>query len=98
MRPWKRENTDARSPWADDYVSEAERAAYGDDEAAVIAQERRNVRLAVHPLPSIDPEEVVSTREELPDEVRITDDTVEVLAHRLHLLSGRPGLPWKDDA
>lgn len=96
MRPWKRENSDAQSPWADDYVSAAEREIYGDDEAAVIAQERRNARLARHPHPDIDPEDVAVHRDDLLDQARITDTTVEVFAQRRHLLNGRPGLPWKD--
>lgn len=98
MRPWKRGNTDARSPFADDYVSEAERDAYGDDDAAVIAQERRNVRLAIHPHAPLDPEQVAGHRDELPEQDPITDATVEVIAQRLHLLGGRPGLPWRSDA
>lgn len=64
----------------------------------VIAQERRTARLARHPHPDIGPEDVATHRDDLPTGTRITDATVEVIAQRLHLLSGRPGLPWRDDA
>lgn len=84
--------------WANQYVSRAEREALGDDHAALLAEERRRARIHRRHDPGIDPDQVASTRDDLPKGTRITDTTVEVLAHRLHLLNGRPGLPWRDDA
>lgn len=84
--------------WANQYVSPAEREALGDDDAALLAEDRRRARIHRRHDPGIDPEQVASTREGLPKGARITDTTVEVLAQRIHLLNGWPGLPWRDDA
>lgn len=84
--------------WANQYVSRAEREALGDADAALLAEKRRLARLHRRHDPGIDPEAVAGHRDELPEQAQITDATVEVIAQRLHLLNGRPGLPWRSDA
>lgn len=82
--------------WADDHVTKQERRILGDDAAAVLAQERQRQQQRRRRPFVLTEGDVSPTRPEVPQQ-RHDETALEVMAQRQHLLSDRPGLPWRDD-
>lgn len=97
MRPRRSTPLERLTTWADQYVTPAERAELGDDDAAVLAWERMRERERGRPPEPLAEGDLVAERPEVPDR---PDDPViiEIMAYRRHLVSGRPGLPWRAEA
>lgn len=99
MRRRRSATLERLTTWADQYVTPAERDRLGDDDAAILAEERWRERERGRPPVPLAEGDVSPVRPDVTaPEDRFDDPVViEILAYRVHLISGRPGLPWKAD-
>lgn len=98
MRPRGSRQQTRPSLWADDHVTEDERAHLGDRIALDVAHERHLEATHRYRAPEVDPEDDLTDRrpDDL-DEQRTDEVAVEVMSWRAAVLDGRP-LAWREDA